>query len=206
MRPAAGGKPPHNAGNQQKQESPLRRRIVRGEKNSRGGSVMLEKKPGVRLIGSALDGVMIFGTALGAEAATKKKVVKKPVKHTRTVTLSYTGGCTVDLDAGASEGFATPGACSVIGAANEAQTAKVGEKFVSIAVKDASGRSVPGEFIEKGSGTGNDTAIRFCGAMKNYQFPADGSVSVSLDAAGAVSACPGFATQGTITLVFSNLR
>src|SRR5256885_17110965 len=96
MRPAAGGKPPHNAGNQQKQESPLRRRIVRGEKNSRGGSNMLEKKPGVRLIGSALVGVMIFGTALGAEAATKKKV-KKPVKHTRTVTMTYTGGCVAEV-------------------------------------------------------------------------------------------------------------
>ena len=52
-------------------------------------------RPSARLIGAALVGVMVLGSALGAEAATKKKA-KKPVKVTRTVTLSYTGGCTID--------------------------------------------------------------------------------------------------------------
>src|SRR3954470_12381838 len=168
MRPAAGGKPPHNAGNRQKQESPPRRRIVRGETNSRGGSNMFEKKPGVRLIGSALVGVMIFGTALGAEAATKKKV-KKPVKHTRTVTLSYKGGCTAEISAGGATGGGSLGACSTLGAANYSLTAQKGEKFVSITVADTTGRQVPGQFWEKGGDTANDTEVAFCGAMKNYQ-------------------------------------
>jgi len=166
---------------------------------------MFEKKPGVRLIGSALVGVMIFGTALGAEAATKKKVVKKPVKHTRTVTLAYKGGCTAEINAGGASGGGSLGACSTLGAANYSLTAHPGEKFVSITVADATGRQVPGQFWEKGSGTANDTEIAFCGAMKNYQFPGDGSILLDLDAIGAVSSCPGTATQGTITLVFSNL-
>src|SRR4051812_50071794 len=110
-----------------------------------------DKRPGARLIGGALVGVMIFGTALGAEAATKK--VKKPVKHTRTVTLKYTGGCTVDLDAGGNKGFATPGARTLVGAAHEGQTAKPGGKEGSIAGKEASGRTLPGGVIEKGSRT-----------------------------------------------------
>src|SRR4051794_14779954 len=165
---------------------------------------MLDKKPGVRLIGSALVGVMVFGTALGAEAATKKKV-KKLVKHTRTVTLAYRGGCTAEIDAGGATGGGSLGACSTLGAANYSMTAQKGEKFVSITVTDASGRKVPGQFWEKGGGTANDTEIAFCGAMKNYQFPASGSILLDLDAVGIVTSCPGTATQGTIKLIFSNL-
>src|SRR4051812_28761252 len=201
MRPAAGGKPPHNAGNQQKQESPQRRRIVRGEKNSRGGSNMLEKKPGVRLIGSALVGVMIFGAALGAEAATKKKV-KKPVKHTRTVTLTYKGGCTVESPAATG----SPNACGTLGLAGYSLAARSGEKYVSVKVADASGRLVPGQFWEQAADPlANDTEIPFCGALKNYQFPPGTPIDLNLDAVGGVRACPGAATQGTITLVFSYL-
>jgi hypothetical protein len=165
---------------------------------------MLHHKPSVRLIGGALVGVMIFGTALGAEAATKKKV-RKPVKHTRTVTLTYRGGCTAEVSAGGATGGGSLGACSTIGAADWALSAHAGEKFVSATVTDATGRQIPGQFWEKGSGTGNDTPIPFCGALKNYQFPADGSILLDLDAAGVVATCPGTATQGTVKLVFSNL-
>jgi len=163
-----------------------------------------DKRPGARAIGGALIGVMIFGTALGAEAATKKKP-KKPVKHTRTVTLSYKGGCTAEINAGGASGGGSLGACSSIGAANYSLSARPGERFVSVTVADATGRQVPGQFWEKGSGTANDTEIAFCGAKKNYQFPADGSILLDLDAVGAVTSCPGTATQGTIKLVFSNL-
>jgi hypothetical protein len=163
-----------------------------------------DKRPGARLIGGALVGVMIFGTALGAEAATKKKPAK-PVKHTRTVTLPYRGGCTAEISAGGVTGGGSLGACTAIGAANYSLTAKPGEKYVSISVADATGRQVPGQFWEKGGGTANDTEIAFCGAMKNYKFPADGSILLDLDAVGAVTSCPGTATEGTIKLVFSNL-
>jgi hypothetical protein len=160
---------------------------------------MLGNKPSVRLIGSALVGVMVLGSALGAEAATKKKV-KKPVKHTRTVTLSYIGGCTVDTPAGAASETSN---CSLFGGGGWALTARPGEKFVSITVKDASGRNVGGAFWE-GSGTNSSTSD-FCGSLKNYIAPADGAIKLALDAVGATTACPGGATQGTATLVFSNL-
>ena len=160
---------------------------------------MSANKPSVRLIGSALVGVMIFGTALGAEAATKKKA-KKPVRHTRTVTLSYVSGCTVDTPAGAAS---ETGNCATFGGGGWDITARPGEKFVSIAVKDASGRNVGGAFWE-GSGT-NSTTFDFCGSLKNYVAPADGAIKLALDAVGATTKCPGGATQGTATLVFSNL-
>ena len=161
------------------------------------------QRPSARLVGGALVGVMVLGSALGAEAATKKKA-KKPVKVTRTVTLNYTGGCTTEVWVDSGDGG---GGCvaSPSGAASYSLTPKAGEKFVSITVADASGRNVPGEFWEKGSGTANDTEIQFCGAMKNYQFPVGGDILLDLDAVGAVASCPGFATQGTIKLVFSNL-
>src|SRR5947209_10598061 len=171
--------------------------MVSPETNSRGGSTMLDKLPGVRLIGGALVGVMIFGTALGAEAATKKKPVKKPVKHTRTVTLSYLGGCTVDTPA--VSGSLTS-SCAQFGAGGWALSARPGEKFVSISVKDVTGRNVAGAFWEGGGGTTTSTTTDFCGALKNYVAPADGAIKLALDAVGARTACPSGATQGTVTL------
>ena len=159
---------------------------------------MLEKKPGVRLIGSALVGVMIFGTALGAEAATKKKA-KKPVRHTRTVTLSYVSGCTVDTPAGAAS---ETGNCATFGGGGWDITARPGEKFVTVTITDATGRNVGGAFWE-GSGT-NSSTTDFCGSMKDFTT-GPGSVVLALDAVGATTKCPGFATQGTVKLVFSNL-
>jgi len=161
-----------------------------------------DKRPGARLIGGALVGVMIFGTALGADAATKKKP-KRVVKHTRTVTLKYTGGCTAETPA--VTGSPT-GACSTLGAAGYTIDARPGEKYVSIKVADATGRNVPGQFWQSGNSTvPNDTEIGFCGALKNYRFPVGQQLQLDLDALGGVQSCPGIATQGTITLVFSNL-
>jgi len=79
---------------------------------------------------------------------------------------------------------------------------KTGEKYVTVTVTDATGQKVPGAFWT-GSGTNSHTDA-FCGATKNYQFGA-GPVVIALDAVGATPACPGLATQGTVTLVFSNL-
>jgi len=122
-----------------------------------------DKRPGARLIGGALVGVMIFGTALGADAATKKKP-KRVVKHTRTVTLKYTGGCTAETPA--VTGSPT-GACSTLGAAGYTIDARPGEKYVSIKVADATGRNVPGQFWESGISTvPKATEIGFCGALK----------------------------------------
>ena len=159
------------------------------------------KRPSARLIGGALVGVLVLGSAVGAEAATKKKA-KKPVKVTRTVTLNYTGGCTIDTPA---VGASLQGYCSSAGAAGWVIATKAGEKYASVTVSDASGRSTSGAFWEAGGPNGTSTTTDFCGSIKNYAVPAGGSVTLALDAVGAVAACPGFATQGTVKVVFSNL-
>jgi hypothetical protein len=163
---------------------------------------MLEKKPGVRLIGSTLVGVMIFGTALGAEAATKKKV-KKPVRHTRTVTLPYQGGCSLDTPAA---GASLQGDCSTdAGAAGWVIAAQPSEKYATVTVIDATGRAVPAAFWEPNGPNGTSTTTDFCGSLKNYVVPSGGSVTLALDAIGIRTTCPGLATQGTVKVVFSNL-
>jgi hypothetical protein len=75
---------------------------------------------------------------------------------------------------------------------------------LTVKVKDATGRPVPGQFWVKSSKVANDTEIAFCGALKNFQFPTP-NILLDLDAIGGVTSCPGLATSGTITLVFSNL-
>lgn len=159
-------------------------------------------RPSARLIGGALVGVMVLGSAISAEAATHhKKKVRKPVKVTRTVTLSYTGGCTLDLVAvGASE----RGTCSSVGAAGWDLPLKTGEKYVTVTVTDASGRATPGAFWEAGGAGGTSTTVPFCGAIKDY-VPQTGTATLALDAVGAITACPGLATEGTVKVVFSNL-
>jgi hypothetical protein len=154
---------------------------------------------GARLIAGGLIATTLLATAVGAEAATKKKPVKV-VKHTRVVTLSYRGGCTVEVPVGA----ATPGQCAAIGAASYSLTAQKGEQYVSVSVTDATGRSVPGQFWIQGSQVAGDTEIAFCGSMKNFKFPVP-AFDLDLDAVGLVASCPGVATSGTIKLTFSNL-
>lgn len=159
------------------------------------------KRPGARLIGGALVGVMIFGTALGADAATKKKP-RKPVKVTRTVTMKYTGGCTVDTPAVGASGR---GDCASAGAGGWDIPTRPSEKYATVTVTDASGRATSGAFWEPGGANGTSNTIPFCGSIKNYVVPVSGSVTLALDAVGAVTTCPGLATQGTVKVVFSNL-
>jgi hypothetical protein len=162
--------------------------------------MMQRHRPGARLIGSAVIATLVLGSAVGAEAATKKKVVK----HTRTVTLNYRGGCTVEANTPVVTGAASPGACTAFGGASYTLAARRGEKYLTVKVKDATGRPVPGQFWVKSSKVANDTEIAFCGALKNFQFPTP-NILLDLDAIGGVTSCPGLATSGTITLVFSNL-
>jgi hypothetical protein len=154
---------------------------------------------GARLIAGGLIATTVLATAVGAEAATKKKSTKV-VKHTRTVTLTYNGGCTIEVPVGA----AAPGQCAAIGAASYDLTAQKGEQYVSVSVSDGSGQTVPGQFWITGSSVGGDTEIPFCGSLKDFKFPV-ASFSLDLDAIGLVASCPGAATSGTIKLTFSNL-
>jgi hypothetical protein len=153
-------------------------------------------RPSVRAIGAAVVATLVLGSAVGAEAATKKK---KVVRHIRTVTLNYRGGCTVDDPAVSASD--TSG-CSTFGAAGWQVPAKSTEKFVTVTVTDATGQKVPGAFWTGSGANGHTTS--FCGSMKDYGVPA-GGVVLALDAVGAIAACPGLATQGTVKLVFSNL-
>jgi hypothetical protein len=158
---------------------------------------MLDNTRRVRLIGAAVIATLLVGTTVGAEAATKKKVVK----HTRTVTLTYRGGCTVDTPAVLGN---ESDACHAFGGADWELRTRTGEKYVSVKVADATGRSVPGQFWIHGSSVGHDTAIPFCGSMKDFRTPIS-TVQIDLDAVGAVTSCPGLATSGKVTVVFSNL-
>jgi hypothetical protein len=160
------------------------------------------KRPNARLIGGALVATMVLGSALGAEAATKKKKHKKPVKITRTVTLKYQGGCTIDTPA---VGASLQGDCAQFGLAGWEIATKPGEKYATVTSTDASGRATAGAFWESGGANGTSTTTDFCGSLKNYVVPAGGSVKLALDAVGGNAKCPGLATQGTVTVVFSNL-
>jgi hypothetical protein len=157
------------------------------------------QRPTARVVGAAVVAAMVLGSAVGAQAATRKKAKKRVVRHTRTVTLTYTGGCTVEDPV--VTGSDTSG-CSSFGGGGWAVPTRAGERFVTATVTDATGQQVPGAFWT-GSGT-KSNADAFCGAVKDYRF-APGSVVLALDAVGATPACPGLATQGTVRLVFSNL-
>jgi len=158
-------------------------------------------RPSARLVGGALVATMVLGSAMGAEAATKKKKHKAVVKTTRTVKLSYTGGCTVETPAG---GASERGQCSSFGAGGWDLPLKAGEKYVTVTVTDNSGRATSGAFWETGGTAGTSKTVPFCGAMKDYA-PPTGTATLALNAVGAVADCPGAATQGTVTVVFSNL-
>lgn len=150
----------------------------------------------------ALVSTAALSLALSATADAAKKPPAKPKKVTRTVTLKYQGGCTVAAMGAA----AAPGACTTIGAASFPDVAAFkGEKYVTVTVADASGKAVPGELWYKGTTTGGDTRIPFCGSTKNFKLDNGGDFTMDLDAVNVDTACPGAATQGTVTIVYSNL-
>jgi hypothetical protein len=153
-------------------------------------------------MGGALIGVLVLGSAVGAEAATKKKA-KKPVKVTRTVSLSYTGGCSIESPAG---GASPQGDCASFGAGGWVIPTKSTEKYASVTVVDSSGRTIGGAFWEPGGTGGTSVTTDFCGALKDYSVPVGlGHVTLALDAVYVATDCPGVATQGTVKVVFSNL-
>jgi len=143
-----------------------------------------------RLIGGVAIATMVAGTAVGAEAATKKK--HKPI--IRTVKLSYQGGCGIDL----AVAEATPGTCVVGQSYNLAL--RRGEKYISISVADDVSPDVPG-ILWLGTGV-NAPNQPFCSTIKN--FPAAGT-QPSLDLLdGPDSTCTGSAFTGTIKVTYSS--
>jgi hypothetical protein len=147
-----------------------------------------------RLIGGIAIATMIAGTAVGADAATKKK--HKPI--IRVQKISYQGGCGVTAQASGNGPSATPGQC-VLGD-SYTLALKPGEKFISVAVADDNMPGVPA-VLWLGTGV-NAPNQQFCTAVKN--FPAAGT-QPSLDLFDGVNSdCPGSATTGTITVTYSS--
>lgn len=143
-----------------------------------------------RLIGGVAIATMIAGTAVGAEAATKKK--HKPI--IRVTKIAYQGGCGIDLAAAQ----ATPGSC-VLGASYNLSL-KPGEKYISISVADDVSPDVPG-VLWLGTGV-NAPNQGFCTTIKN--FPAAGT-QPQLDLFdGPDASCTGSAFTGTVTVTYSS--
>src|SRR4051812_37296972 len=154
----------------------------------------LDRVP-ARLIGGAAIAVLVVGTGVGAEAATKKK---KPKSIVRVTKISYQGGCGVTSQAAGNGPSATPGQC-VIGDSYDLAL-HTGEKYVSVSVADDNMPGVPA-VLWLGTGV-NAPNQQFCTKIKN--FPAAGT-QPSLDLFDGVNTdCPGSATSGTITVTFSS--
>jgi hypothetical protein len=131
--------------------------------------------------------------ATSAAAASKHKA--KPKKHVRTVTLPYDHPCGPSLQTSAVYG-PTVTTCS---GSYQVSTA-ADEKFMSIAITDTTGQSVPVTFIEDGT---SDAWQVVCGKMEGTPvIPSDTYDLMPMVAIGNI--CPAPATQGTITVKISN--
>jgi hypothetical protein len=150
-----------------------------------------------RVIGAVAIATMVGGTAVGADAATKKKKHKQKA-IIRTVKIDYQGGCGVTAKASGNGPSATPGQCVAGETYNLAL--KPGEKYLSVDVADDNMPGVPAIlWLSTGLNAKNQA---FCTSVKN--FPAVGT-QPSLDLFDGVDTdCPGSATQGTITITFSS--
>jgi hypothetical protein len=149
-----------------------------------------------RALATASIAALVLGTGVAAHAAVDKTARAK----VRVVTISYTGGCGVAVNANGTGVTGAPGACPVGGTYDVAKKGK--EKYLSIAVTDQSGRPVSGALWLSG-GTGNAVDEPFCGALKTYRMT---QASFTLDLNNAAdSACPGVPTSGKIVIKYSNV-
>jgi hypothetical protein len=143
--------------------------------------------------------VALTATAGGASAATKPK--SAPKKHSRTLTLTYTsaGVTTHSLT-----GVGSMQSCPPAGF-NNCLTFSTGrdEKYISISAKDGTGQPVGISFYP-GGGSGVSTESFVCGSATNVDIASGTDWSLSPDSATVDPACPGVATQGTVTVVLSN--
>src|SRR5690349_1113961 len=116
-----------------------------------------------RAVGSAAVLTLLFGSAVGANAATATKPKHKAKPIVRTQTIKYTGGCGVSL----AVAKATPSPCAA-GASYNLLKHK-GEKYLSITVKDSVSPSVP-VVLWEGTGVGAANEA-FCTTIKNFVMP-----------------------------------
>jgi hypothetical protein len=137
-------------------------------------------------------------TAATATAATKKKAPRKPVKHVRTITFSYTNPCGFTLNSSAIYG---PGGSDC--PPGYQITTSSTEKYMSVTVTDKTGQAVPVTFVEDASASTASWDV-VCGKATNLSV----SPSDTYDLNPVVSlgdTCPVPPTQGTVVVKLSNL-
>lgn len=138
----------------------------------------------------------VVGQLPGAGAAKKK-----PKKVERTAEETYVG---FSGARGAVEGTcdAAPVACAIF-------PIEPGEKFVSVAVTDASGQPVWASVYINGYSDGHDAHDHVCGtgeyAMPLLKGLTELVVVVTQTTGGATNPCTGAASTGTIAATFSNV-
>jgi hypothetical protein len=137
-----------------------------------------------------------------ADAATRKPV-HKPVRHTQTLTFTYTASQSAHTLLG-------PGGqlCASAGAAPQLKPCwdvapASWAKYMTIDSKDQSG-----QLSLWGAGTGvnaNGTETFVCSKAKNMLVGKGDAWSLSVDMVSVETTCPGPATTGTVTVTLSNL-
>lgn len=139
-------------------------------------------------------------TASTASAAAKKKAPpKKPIKHVRTISFSYTNPCGFTLNSSLVYG---PGASANCPAAAQITTSRT-EKYMSVTIVDKTGQSVPVTLLEDAS-TNRVAWQIVCGKATNEEIsPSDTYDLYPVVAIG--NTCPVSPTQGTVTVKLSNL-
>jgi hypothetical protein len=132
-----------------------------------------------------------------ASAATKKKP-RKPVKHVRTISFTYSNPCAVTINSAAVYG---PGA-SNCPTDFQISTSKT-EKYMSVTITDKTGQAVPVTFVEDAVASSASWEV-ICGKSVNTDVaPSD---TYDLNPAFSIGdTCPVSATQGTVTVKLSNL-
>jgi hypothetical protein len=145
---------------------------------------------------------VIAALALAATpVAAHASSAKKPKKHVRTVSVAYTGPCSVD----GWTPVATGPEASFCPNAPVALTVQPTEHYFSAAIKDATGQAVPIALVTTGVNTSGGINQVFCGSVKDFPIAA-GTYNVMPAIAVGDASCPVPATQGTITVHLSNLK
>jgi hypothetical protein len=157
-----------------------------------------------RMVGVTVVGSLLVVGSTASIASTKHRPAKKPAKHTRIETLTYAAACGAHVGDGPTNVVtAIAPVCLTSGLPQISPAAKT-EPFVSLAVKDSTGRPVHGEIWTK-AGNGDAQDIEFCGTLPTTSIP-PGSYTVTIDAVSLDPSCPSVGTSGTITVKYANYR
>lgn len=158
-----------------------------------------------RVVSLTVVGAVTVFMAVPSDASTKVKP-KKPPRHSRTETLAYSAGCSAHVGNGDDShpsATAISPVCVTGGLPHVSPAPKI-EPYVSLTVKDTTGRPVHGEIWTQ-QGAGNATYIGFCGTLKPTSIP-PGSYILTIDSASIDPTCPSVGTSGTITVKYANYR